>query len=115
MIGLLAGAAGTLIGLNFNAIQPYMGEHMMLRGFAVIIIGGLGDPAARETRLAQLRAELDRATIGTDEDLVRAIVRITALRGRRRCWPASTGGWRRSGCWRWPGSRRARSCGVSCT
>ncbi|MEI7611061.1 MAG: branched-chain amino acid ABC transporter permease, partial [Rhodospirillaceae bacterium] len=41
--GLLAGAAGVLIGLNQNAIQPYMGETMMLRGFAVIIIGGLGD------------------------------------------------------------------------
>jgi len=41
--GLLAGAAGVLIGLSQNAIQPYMGETMMLRGFAVIIIGGLGD------------------------------------------------------------------------
>ncbi len=41
--GVMAGAAGVLIGLNLNAIQPYMGETMMLRGFAVIIIGGLGD------------------------------------------------------------------------
>jgi branched-chain amino acid transport system permease protein len=41
--GTLGGAAGVLIGINFNAIQPFMGEHMMLRGFAVIIIGGLGD------------------------------------------------------------------------
>ncbi|MFG1343347.1 branched-chain amino acid ABC transporter permease [Xanthobacter autotrophicus DSM 431] len=41
--GLLGGAAGVLIGLNFNAIQPFMGETMMLRGFAVIIVGGLGD------------------------------------------------------------------------
>jgi chaperonin GroEL len=32
------------------------------------IIGGGGDPAAREVRLSQLRAEMDRATIGTDED-----------------------------------------------
>jgi len=39
----LAGAAGILIGLNFNAIEPYMGEAMMLRGFVVIILGGLGD------------------------------------------------------------------------
>lgn len=39
----LAGAAGILIGLNFNAIEPYMGEAMMLRGFVVIIVGGLGD------------------------------------------------------------------------
>ncbi len=41
--GSLAGAGGVLIGLNFNAIQPYMGEAMMLRGFVVIIVGGMGD------------------------------------------------------------------------
>lgn len=41
--GALGGAAGVLIGLNYNAIQPYMGEMMMLKGFAVIILGGLGD------------------------------------------------------------------------
>lgn len=41
--GAIGGAAGVLVGLNFNAIQPFMGEHMMLRGFAVIIVGGLGD------------------------------------------------------------------------
>jgi branched-chain amino acid transport system permease protein len=41
--GALAGAGGVLIGLNFNAIHPYMGETMMLRGFVVIIVGGLGD------------------------------------------------------------------------
>ena len=41
--GSLAGASGVLIGLNYNAIQPYMGEVMMLKGFAVIILGGLGD------------------------------------------------------------------------
>jgi branched-chain amino acid transport system permease protein len=41
--GCLGGAAGVLIGLNYNAIQPFMGEQMMLKGFAVIILGGLGD------------------------------------------------------------------------
>ena len=41
--GSLAGAGGVLIGLNFNAIHPYMGETMMLRGFVVIIVGGMGD------------------------------------------------------------------------
>lgn len=41
--GAIGGAAGVLVGLNFNAIQPFMGENMMLRGFAVIIVGGLGD------------------------------------------------------------------------
>jgi branched-chain amino acid transport system permease protein len=40
--GTLAGAGGVLIGLNFDAIQPYMGEEMMLRGFVVVIVGGLG-------------------------------------------------------------------------
>ena len=41
--GTLAGAAGVLIGFAFNAVQPYMGEAMMLRGFVVVIAGGLGD------------------------------------------------------------------------
>jgi branched-chain amino acid transport system permease protein len=41
--GALAGAAGVLIGLDFNAIHPYMGETMMLRGFVVVIVGGLGN------------------------------------------------------------------------
>jgi len=41
--GMAGGAAGILMGLNYNAIQPYMGEAMMLKGFAVIIFGGLGD------------------------------------------------------------------------
>jgi branched-chain amino acid transport system permease protein len=41
--GALGGAAGVLVGLNYNAIQPYMGEVMMLKGFAVVIMGGLGD------------------------------------------------------------------------
>jgi branched-chain amino acid transport system permease protein len=41
--GTLAGAGGVLIGLNFNAIHTYMGEEMMLRGFVVIIVGGLGN------------------------------------------------------------------------
>jgi branched-chain amino acid transport system permease protein len=41
--GALGGIAGVLIGLNYNAIQPYMGEAMMLKGFAVIVAGGLGN------------------------------------------------------------------------
>lgn len=41
--GALGGAAGILIALNVNAIQPFMGEAMMLKGFAVVIVGGLGD------------------------------------------------------------------------
>jgi branched-chain amino acid transport system permease protein len=41
--GCLGGAGGVLIGLQRNAIDPYMGEDMMLRGFVVVIVGGLGD------------------------------------------------------------------------
>jgi branched-chain amino acid transport system permease protein len=40
--GFLGGIAGLLIGLNVGAVHPYMGEFMMLQGFAIVIIGGLG-------------------------------------------------------------------------
>ena len=40
--GCLAGASGVLIGLNFNIIHPTIGEPMMVRGFVVVIAGGLG-------------------------------------------------------------------------
>jgi branched-chain amino acid transport system permease protein len=39
----LGGAAGVLVGLSFNAISPYMGQPMLLKGIAVIILGGMGD------------------------------------------------------------------------
>jgi branched-chain amino acid transport system permease protein len=41
--GALGGAAGVLIGLSFNAISPYMGQPMLHKGIAVIILGGMGD------------------------------------------------------------------------
>jgi len=41
--GALGAAAGVLVGMNYNGVQPYMGETMMLKGFAVMILGGLGD------------------------------------------------------------------------
>lgn len=44
------------------------------------IIGGGGDPAARDLRVAQLTAERDRAAIGTDEDALNE--RIARLSGR---------------------------------
>ncbi len=40
--GALAGAAGVLVGLAFNSIHFVMGEPYLLRGFVVIILGGLG-------------------------------------------------------------------------
>ena len=40
--GALAGAAGVLIGVAFNAVHFLMGEPYMLRAFVVIVLGGLG-------------------------------------------------------------------------
>lgn len=39
----LGGVAGVLIGLNFNAITPFMGQPMLHKGLAVVILGGMGD------------------------------------------------------------------------
>jgi branched-chain amino acid transport system permease protein len=39
----LGGIAGVLIGLDFNAITPQMGQPMLHKGLAVIILGGMGD------------------------------------------------------------------------
>ncbi len=39
----LGGAAGVLVGLSFNAISPFMGQSMLHKGIAVIILGGMGD------------------------------------------------------------------------
>lgn len=40
--GALAGAAGVLVGLAFNAINFLMGEPFLLKAFVAIILGGLG-------------------------------------------------------------------------
>lgn len=39
----LGGVAGVLIGLDFNAITPFMGVPILHKGIAVIILGGMGD------------------------------------------------------------------------
>lgn len=41
--GALAGAAGVLLGLALNAVSPFMGGTMNLKGLTVIILGGLGN------------------------------------------------------------------------
>jgi branched-chain amino acid transport system permease protein len=41
--GVLAGAAGILVGLLTNNISPNMGADIELRGLAVVILGGLGN------------------------------------------------------------------------
>jgi branched-chain amino acid transport system permease protein len=40
--GALAGEAGVMVGLAFNAVQFLMGEPFLLKAFVAIIIGGLG-------------------------------------------------------------------------
>lgn len=40
--GALAGIAGVLIGLAFNSISFSMGEPYLLKGFVVLVLGGLG-------------------------------------------------------------------------
>ena len=39
----LAGVAGVLLGLSFNAISPYLGTDMGIKGMAIMLIGGLGN------------------------------------------------------------------------
>ncbi len=38
----LGGIAGVLVGMNFSSISPFMGTDMATKGFAVMLIGGLG-------------------------------------------------------------------------
>jgi branched-chain amino acid transport system permease protein len=38
----LAGAAGVLAGIYFNAVQPYMGLLAGLKAFAAAVLGGIG-------------------------------------------------------------------------
>ncbi|MDR2161258.1 MAG: branched-chain amino acid ABC transporter permease [Desulfovibrio sp.] len=42
LAGALAGVAGVLLGLLFNAVSPFMGETILLKGLTVVILGGLG-------------------------------------------------------------------------
>jgi branched-chain amino acid transport system permease protein len=38
----LAGAAGVLVGMNFNAVDPSMGMMPGLKGFVAAVLGGIG-------------------------------------------------------------------------
>lgn len=39
----LGGAAGVLVGLQFNAISPFMGIDIGVKGLAIMLLGGLGN------------------------------------------------------------------------
>lgn len=43
LAALLGGAAGVLIALYSNAVYPHMGQPMLHKGIAVVILGGMGD------------------------------------------------------------------------
>ena len=43
LAGLLGGMAGVLIALYTNAVFPQMGQPMLHKGIAVVILGGMGD------------------------------------------------------------------------
>jgi chaperonin GroEL len=55
-------------------------SQVMVTADKTAIVGGYGDPAAVEFRVSQLRAELERATFGADEDVLSE--RIGALTGK---------------------------------
>lgn len=38
----LAGMAGVFIGVAYNSVSPYVGQWVDLKGFAIIILGGMG-------------------------------------------------------------------------
>lgn len=42
MASALAGIAGVFLGVAYNSASPYMGHWIDLKGFAVIILGGMG-------------------------------------------------------------------------
>jgi branched-chain amino acid transport system permease protein len=41
--GFLGGAAGILFGISYNAMSPFMGQSILDKGIAIIILGGMGD------------------------------------------------------------------------
>src|SRR5260370_9035375 len=62
------------------AVQLGRAWRVRATGGRPAIIGGSGSPADVEFRVAQLRAELERATFGVDEDVLTE--RIGALSGK---------------------------------
>jgi len=40
--GALAGGSGLLLAANANAIAPHMGDGLLLKAFAVVVLGGVG-------------------------------------------------------------------------
>jgi branched-chain amino acid transport system permease protein len=45
LAGALAGAAGVILGVAYNSVSYFMGDPMLLRAFAIVVLGGLGSVA----------------------------------------------------------------------
>ncbi|ALM82828.1 branched-chain amino acid ABC transporter permease [Bordetella sp. N] len=43
LTGAMAGAAGVQLGILYNAVSPFMGENILLKGLSALILGGLGN------------------------------------------------------------------------
>lgn len=60
--GALAGVAGILLALHQGAVDAYMGNHLLLKAFAVIILGGVG--SIRGTIIAAFLLALVESVVG---------------------------------------------------
>lgn len=45
----LAGAAGVMVGIHYNILQPFMGDEPAYKALAIIVIGGFGSVAGTVT------------------------------------------------------------------
>lgn len=93
--GALAGVAGVLLALHLGAVHAHMGESLLLKAFAVIILGGVGSIGGTVIAaflLALLEAVVGTSLGGTVRDLVAFILIIVLLLVRpqglfaRRAW-----------------------------
>lgn len=79
--GALAGGAGVLIALQSGAVESHMGEPLLLKAFAVIILGGVGSIAGAMASAVLLAAVETIVQVYVDPGLtnVVAFVLIIAL------------------------------------
>lgn len=64
----LAGAAGVLAGIYFNAVQPYMGFMAGLKAFAAAVLGGIGSiPGAMIGGIVIGMTEILGVTVGLSQ------------------------------------------------
>jgi len=74
----LAGAAGVLVGIFFNSVEPTMGGVPAYKGLAIIVLGGLGSPAGAVVA-SLLLGVVEAVAIGTIGLLPRDALAFIAL------------------------------------